>query len=67
MLVEEKKRKRIDSCIGNITMNEKQYGISKVIWDNAKEDELEDEASDDEEDEVEDDEEDEVEDGDCGN
>ncbi|KAG1043182.1 hypothetical protein G6F43_011716 [Rhizopus delemar] len=62
-----KKRKRIDSCIGNITMNEKQYGISKVIWDNAKEDELEDEASDDEEDEVEDDEEDEVEDGDCGN
>ncbi|KAG1450679.1 hypothetical protein G6F46_010378 [Rhizopus delemar] len=67
LVVKGKKRKRIDSCIGNITMNEKQYGISKVIWDNAKEDELEDEASDDEEDEVEDDEEDEVEDGDCGN
>lgn len=60
-----KKRKSIDNCIGNITMNEKQYGISKVTWDKAKEDELlEDETSDDEEDE--DDKEDEFEDDDCG-
>lgn len=41
--------------------------VSAKLSDNAKEDELEDEASDDEEDEVEDDEEDEIEDGDCGN
>ncbi|GAA5802140.1 hypothetical protein HPULCUR_007601 [Helicostylum pulchrum] len=45
-----KKRKCIDDCISNTTVKQKEYGTSKVVWDNVEEDELEDEVNDNEDD-----------------
>ncbi|CAO3607101.1 unnamed protein product [Mucor hiemalis] len=45
-----KKRKCTDDCISDTAVKQKEYGTSKVIWDNDEEDELEDEVNDNEDD-----------------